>query len=76
MLKRLIPRRDDYLAHISIQREGEAVNVLVNVEVEGTAPLTPQLEALIDGAIDKVLKVIRDELKRRASRRGETEEMG
>ncbi len=49
---------------------------MVNVEVEGTAPLTPQLEALIDGAIDKALKVIRDELKRRASRRGETEEMG
>jgi len=52
------------------------VNVLVNVEVEGTAPLTPQLEALIDEAIDKALKVVRDELKRRASRRGEAEEVG
>lgn len=75
-LKQLIPRRDDYLAYISIQREGEAVNVLVNVEVEGTAPLTPQLEALIDEAVDKALKVVRDELKRRAGGRRKAEEVG
>ncbi len=76
LLKQLIPRRDDYLAYVSIKREGKAVNVLVNVEVEGTAPLTPQLEALIDEAIDRALKVVRDELKRRASGCGEAEEVG
>ncbi len=52
------------------------MNVLVNVEVEGTAPLTPQMEALIDEAIDRALKVVRNELKRRARRCGKTEEVG
>ena len=52
------------------------MNVLISVEVEGTTPLTPQLEALIDEAIDRALKVVRNELKCRASRRGEAKEVG
>lgn len=52
------------------------MNALVNVEVEGTAPLTPQMEALLDEAIDRALKVVRDELKRRAGGCGKAEEVG
>ncbi len=65
-LKSVFVGKEDYVACVNLRRLADgSVTAEVIVEPVWEGPTTPEREALIDAALQKALKVVRDELKRK-----------
>ncbi len=64
-LRKSLTRSEDYLISLKVSREGECINVSIDLSVESGEPITPEFNAFLDEVIDEALEIVRRELKRR-----------
>lgn len=61
--------RDEYSVEASLAVGEGTLDLSLEIEVRGKTPIPPETMAKVDMAVDRVLEVFRDEIKRRYGRR-------
>ena len=64
-LAKKLPLSDDYVITSSVELHKDSLTVAFDVLLQSAGPITPEVSAFIDEAIDKGMKVIEDELGRK-----------